>query len=186
MDNLQVASFKERFPLYLYDKLQIDVEGMFDTSSGKFDAKHLPSMHIVDYTKRIIKYGGFSIGTLACALTYLDKMIQLGVKYTPMNCHRLIISLCIISAKKCDDLYYNNMYYCRMGGLELRDMNRCELDALNLIGWELYFTVDSIKEAINKVLKTSLPTTTYNTAPPPLRCVHHPILPGIKPILVPH
>lgn len=44
----------------------------------------------------------------------------------------------MVAAKFFDEEYFSNSFYAKIGGISLEDMNRLEVEFLNLIDYKLY------------------------------------------------
>eukprot|EP01034_Spumella_vulgaris_P030677 gene30677-37928_t len=77
-------------------------------------------------------------------LIYIDRLIERQqLVLTPLNVHRLLITCVMLSAKYHDDLFYNNAYYAKLGGLTLPELNFLETDLLRLLDFSLFIQVDA-------------------------------------------
>ncbi|XP_011040342.1 PREDICTED: cyclin-U4-1-like isoform X2 [Populus euphratica] len=56
------------------------------------------------------------------------------------NVHRLLITSVLVSVKFMDDIYYNNAFYAKVGGISTREMNLLEVDFLFGLGFQLNVT----------------------------------------------
>ncbi|KAF5731597.1 cyclin-U4-1 [Tripterygium wilfordii] len=101
-----------------------------------------PSISIQTYLDRILKYANCSPSCFIVAYVYLDRFAQ-SQPYLPINSfnvHRLLITSVMVAAKFMDDMYYNNAYYAKVGGISTTEMNYLELDFLFGLGFNLNIT----------------------------------------------
>ena len=49
------------------------------------------------------------------------------VVLTSLNVHRLVITSLMLAAKFFDDLFYNNAFYAKLGGVNATEMNTLEV-----------------------------------------------------------
>ncbi|XP_038900591.1 cyclin-U4-1-like [Benincasa hispida] len=91
-----------------------------------------PSISIKSYLERIFKYANCSPSCFVVAYVYLHRFLhnQPSFSIDSFNVHRLLITSVLLSAKFLDDLYYNNAYYAKVGGISTMEMNLLELDFL--------------------------------------------------------
>ena len=70
-------------------------------------------------TRSILKYAGCSEETFILALIYMDQVVQFNPDFviSSLNVHRLLITAIMLASKFFDDVYYNNAYYARVGGI---------------------------------------------------------------------
>ena len=71
--------------------------------------------------------------------------------------YRIIVSSCLISNKFNDEMHFKNSYFCKIGGLNLNEMNYLEYTFLNKINFELYinegefyFILDKIQRSVKE------------------------------------
>ncbi|GJZ41585.1 cyclin-U4-1-like protein [Tanacetum coccineum] len=62
---------------------------------------------------------------------------QPALSINSFNVHRLLITGVMVAAKFMDDLYYNNAYYAKVGGISTTEMNFLEVDFLFGLGFQL-------------------------------------------------
>lgn len=98
-----------------------------------------PNISIQSYLERIFRYAGCSPSCFVVAYVYLDRFSQL-LPVNSFNVHRLVITSVMVSAKFMDDIFFNNAYYAKVGGISTREMNILELDFLFGLGFQLNVT----------------------------------------------
>ncbi|KAH7314619.1 hypothetical protein KP509_21G011000 [Ceratopteris richardii] len=108
-----------------------------------FHGLKAPSISVQKYVERIFKYANCSPSCFVVAYVYLDRFIrqQPELPITSLNVHRLLITSVMVAAKFLDDVYYNNAYYAKVGGVNTPEMNRLELEFLFRLGFRLQVTV---------------------------------------------
>ncbi|XWS36999.1 hypothetical protein CRYUN_Cryun19dG0005600 [Craigia yunnanensis] len=101
-----------------------------------------PTISIRSYLERIFKYANCSSSCFVVAYVYLDRFLQMqpSLPINSFNVHRLLITSVLISAKFMDDIYYNNAYYAKVGGISIVEMNLLEVDFLFGLGFQLNVT----------------------------------------------
>ncbi|XP_050225205.1 cyclin-U4-1-like [Mercurialis annua] len=101
-----------------------------------------PNISVQSYLERIFKYANCSPSCFVVAYVYLDRFAQRqpSVLINSFNVHRLLITSVLVSAKFMDDIYYNNAYYAKVGGISTAEMNLLELDFLFGLGFQLNVT----------------------------------------------
>ena len=94
----------------------------------KFQSSYAPELSINSYLVRIQKYSKCSDACLVNTLIYIDKLILTsGLFLTRLNIHRLLITSLMLAAKFHDDIFYNNSFYAKLGGLPLQELNLLEV-----------------------------------------------------------
>ncbi|QCE04822.1 phosphate system cyclin PHO80 [Vigna unguiculata] len=101
-----------------------------------------PNISIQNYLERIFKYANCSPSCFIVAYVYLDRFTQRqpSLSINSFNVHRLLITSVMVAAKFMDDMYYNNAYYAKVGGITKTEMNFLELDFLFGLGFHLNVT----------------------------------------------
>ncbi|KAL8129805.1 hypothetical protein V2J09_018960 [Rumex salicifolius] len=107
-----------------------------------FDGLSRPSISIQNYLERIFQYANCSPCCFVVAYVYLDRFAQRQplLPINSFNVHRLLITTVMLAAKFMDDLYYNNAYYAKIGGISTREINFLEVDFLFGVGFHLNVT----------------------------------------------
>ncbi|XVF54865.1 hypothetical protein PTKIN_Ptkin05aG0215400 [Pterospermum kingtungense] len=101
-----------------------------------------PTISIRSYLERIFKYANCSPSCFIVAYVYLDRFVQMqpSLPINSFNVHRLLITSVLVSAKFMDDIYYNNAYYAKVGGISTAEINLLEVDFLFGLGFQLNVT----------------------------------------------
>ncbi|KAG2669144.1 hypothetical protein I3760_14G021100 [Carya illinoinensis] len=107
-----------------------------------FHGLTLPTISIQSYLERIFKYANCSPSCFIVAYVYLDRFAQRqpSLPINSFNVHRLLITSVMVAAKFMDDMYYNNAYYAKVGGISTTEMNFLEVDFLFGLGFRLNVT----------------------------------------------
>eukprot|EP00298_Acanthocystis_sp_HF-20_P002237 c12681_g1_i1.p1 GENE.c12681_g1_i1~~c12681_g1_i1.p1 ORF type:complete len:185 (-),score=32.75 c12681_g1_i1:41-595(-) len=125
------------------DKIPVQPEHM-----TIFHAYKPPAISAQDYLTRVNKYVNCSNECYVMALIYLDRLIQLNPNFmiSSMNVHRLLITSIMLAAKFFDDVYYNNNFYARVGGVPLTELNALEIEFLFLVNFSLHIETDEYEK----------------------------------------
>ncbi|XP_021905735.1 cyclin-U4-1-like [Carica papaya] len=110
-----------------------------------FHALAKPNISIQNYLERIFTYANCSPSCFVVAYVYLDRFIknQPNLPINSFSVHRMLIASVLVSAKFMDDVFYNNAFYARVGGISTVEMNVLEIDFLFGIGFKLNVTVET-------------------------------------------
>lgn len=106
-----------------------------------FHSSRPPAISVKSYLEdRILKYAGCSEETFILALIYMDQMVQFNPDFviSSLNVHRLLITSIMLASKFFDDVYYNNAYYARVGGISNSEVNSLEMEMLRMISFSLF------------------------------------------------
>ncbi|KAL4361019.1 hypothetical protein GQ457_04G032860 [Hibiscus cannabinus] len=106
-----------------------------------------PTISIQNYLDRIYKYANCSPSCFIVAYVYLDRFSQRqpSLPINSFNVHRLLITSVMVAAKFLDDMYYNNAYYAKVGGINTMEMNLLEVDFLFGLGFKLHVTPNAFQ-----------------------------------------
>lgn len=106
-----------------------------------FHSSTPPAISVKSYLEdRILKYAGCSEETFILALIYMDQVVQFNPDFLicSLNVHRLLITSIMLASKFFDDVYYNNAYYARVGGISNSEVNSLEMEMLRMISFSLF------------------------------------------------
>ncbi|KAF3433206.1 hypothetical protein FNV43_RR24308 [Rhamnella rubrinervis] len=120
-----------------------DINRRFDTQKiSVFHGLTRPTISLQSYLQRIFKYANCSPSCFVVAYVYLDRFTQRQplLPINSFNVHRLLVTSILVSAKFMDDIYYNNAYYAKVGGISTTEMNLLEVDFLFGLSFELNVT----------------------------------------------
>ncbi|KAF3445603.1 hypothetical protein FNV43_RR10779 [Rhamnella rubrinervis] len=120
-----------------------DINCQFQTQKiSVFHGLTRPTISIQSYLERILKYANCSPSCYVIAYVYLDRFAQRqpSLPINSFNVHRLLITSVLVAAKFMDDMYYNNAYYAKVGGISTTEMNFLEVDFLFGLGFHLNVT----------------------------------------------
>ncbi|XP_047322672.1 cyclin-U4-1-like [Impatiens glandulifera] len=116
--------------------------GLKSQKMSVFQGLSRPNISIESYLERIFKYANCSPSCFIVAYLYLDRFQQRqpSLPINSFNVHRLLITSVMLAAKFMDDIYYNNAYYAKVGGISIGEMNFLEVDFLFGLGFHLNVT----------------------------------------------
>lgn len=129
------------FPTILNDFLNFPQIGVISQSDPflKFQSSYEPDVAIDYYIARVAKYSKCSESCLVIMLIYIDRLIEnKGLVLTKLNVHRMIITSLMVAAKYHDDLFYNNTYFAKLGGIPIGELNALEVDFLHLQSFSMF------------------------------------------------
>ncbi|KAI3511305.1 hypothetical protein L1887_18454 [Cichorium endivia] len=145
MAELECPSVMSKLIAYLSSLLQRVAESndlnprIHPQKISAFHGLTRPTISIQSYLERIFKYANCSPSCYVVAYVYLDRFTQQqpALSINSFNVHRLLITSVMIAAKFMDDMYYNNAYYAKVGGISTTEMNFLEVDFLFGLGFQL-------------------------------------------------
>eukprot|EP00397_Hematodinium_sp_SG-2012_P029267 GEMP01030895.1.p1 GENE.GEMP01030895.1~~GEMP01030895.1.p1 ORF type:complete len:206 (+),score=15.52 GEMP01030895.1:237-854(+) len=112
-----------------------------------FDSSTIPPIGIGSYLIRLHKYFDCSQSCHVLALIYLDHFARACDDFalTVRNVHRLYLASLVLAAKFWEDMFYDNTYYAKCGGVRLVELNRLELAFLSVVNFKLWVSLDEFK-----------------------------------------
>ncbi|ORX46575.1 cyclin-domain-containing protein [Hesseltinella vesiculosa] len=153
-----------------------------DTPLTHFHSRAKPSISILAYLTRILKFAPFNNEALLSLLVYFDRIAaKRQYAINSLNAHRLLITSVVVASKFTSDVYYPNSRYAKVGGLPLLELNQLELEFLFLCDFQLHISVEDLQEYGNQLLKHAMSKeTTFSLAvehclPPSPQPSHEPI-----------
>ena len=104
-----------------------------------FKNKSIPSISIKNYLIRLSKHAKVNESTIILILIYIDRICNMNhFILTYYNIHKLILAAFILAIKYNEDYYYHMIYYSKMGGVSLSELNYLESEYLKLVDYKLY------------------------------------------------
>merc|ERR1712070_314531 len=98
---------------------------------------------------------------MGIALIYIDRLIEnRNLELSILNIHRILITSIMIAAKYNDDIFYNNTFYAKIGGLPVSELNALEVEVLRFLNFKLYVS----KDMFDKYMKELNSYMEYSTA----------------------
>ncbi|GER50843.1 cyclin family protein [Striga asiatica] len=132
-----------------------DLFGSYNSRKNSiFHGLTRPAISIQGYLERIFKYANCSPSCYIVAYIYLDRFTQkqLSMPINSFNVHRLLIASVLISAKFMDDIYYNNAYYAKVGGISTAEMNLLEVDFLFGMSFQLNVSTSTFHHYLREMI----------------------------------
>ena len=104
-----------------------------------FKNKSIPSISIKNYLIRLSKHAKVNESTIILILIYIDRICNMNhFTLTYYNIHKLILAAFILAIKYNEEYYYHMIYYSKMGGVSLSELNYLESEYLKLVDYKLY------------------------------------------------
>lgn len=105
----------------------------------RFHSRAAPSISLLEYLERIVKYAGVENIVLVSILIYIDRICESHPSFmiSSLTVHRFLISAITISSKAFSDTFLTNSTYAQVGGISTQELNILELEFLFLISWNL-------------------------------------------------
>jgi len=104
-----------------------------------FTCKNIPSISIKDYFLRLSKHAKVNESTIILILIYIDRICNMNhFILTYYNIHKLILAAFILAIKYNEENYYSMIYYSKIGGVSVTELNILEYEYLILIRYKLF------------------------------------------------
>lgn len=135
-----------------------------------FHSSKPPAISVKSYLEdRILKYAGCSEETFILALIYMDQVVQFNPDFiiSSLNVHRLLITSIMLASKFFDDVYYNNAYYARVGGISNSEVNSLEMEMLRMISFSLFVQPEQYERYRGSLYSHVEPSAALETADVP-------------------
>jgi len=104
-----------------------------------FYYKHIPTITIEDYIKRIYKCTKMNLSSLINSIIYIDTFCEMNKYVLSMhNIHRMLLTSCLLSIKFNEDVNVNTKYYAEVAGIPVQDLNNLEFYFIVKIRFSLF------------------------------------------------
>jgi len=147
---LLIADMLERLILH-NDRIPLSPESL-----TRFHSRSPPSISVLDYLKRIIKFTNVETSCLLATLHYIDQICSRIPLFTlsSLTCHRFIIASICVSSKGLCDVFCTNQLYAKVGGIPVSELNVLEREFLKSIEWRLMCTREILQEYYVNLVRT--------------------------------
>ena len=113
-------------------------------------SKVIPVLTLKKFLIRIVKYTEAENNTLIVAYLYIIKLIKIENFILSLNnIYRLLLGSVVLAKKFLEDINYNNLYYCEIGGMPVQELNNIEFSLFIRIN----FDVNPKLEEVNDIYK---------------------------------
>ena len=116
---------------------------------GHFTIKMKPSLSLLDYLRRILKYTRIEFSTLIISMIYIDRICKEKVFLNEFNIHRIMVISIYIAYTYNEDQIYDNKYLSLVSGISKNEMILLENDFLDLIDFRLFIDEEIFKQYKN-------------------------------------
>ena len=118
-----------------------------------FTCENIPSISIKDYFLRLSKHAKVNESTIILILIYIDRICNMNhFILTYYNIHKLILAAFILAIKYNEDNYYSMVYYSKIGGVPISELNKLEFEYLILIGFRLFVHTQLFEKYYNDLM----------------------------------
>ena len=111
-----------------------------------FNTNKIPKISILEYLHRINQFSEIERSTLICTLIYLDRITKTNsIMLTEYNVHRLLSMSIIVSIKFNEDEIFENDYYSKITGFNLKEFNKIEAEYVCGINFNFFIKDDEFQ-----------------------------------------
>lgn len=147
------------------DKIPLD-----DSKRTVFHAQKAPLISLHRYLERVLSFAPCSNSCFIIALIYIDRIIQNSdFILNSLSVHRMLITSVMLATKFFDDETFNNLYYAKVGGLQVLEVNQLENKFLSLIKFSLTIRSDLFDRYHCELVKHAKVSCSSKVAVAPLR-----------------
>jgi len=126
----------------------------FQIARTSFDAIRVPNISLYDYLARLSYYTRCSNSCYIIAFIYIDRVLQKNnelVILSRNSVHRFILISLVLAIKYVDEIYADNSFYSKIGGITLEEINRLEIEMLRLMDYNLYIDTNLYFEYLDNL-----------------------------------
>ncbi|KAH8108047.1 cyclin-domain-containing protein [Cristinia sonorae] len=133
------------------DKIPLSPEAL-----TRFHSRSAPSITVLDYLRRIVKFTNVEKTCLLITLHYIDQVCSRTPTFTlsSLTCHRFVITSIALSSKALCDVMCPNTLYAKVGGIPVGELNMLEREFLRMIDWRLTCTREVLQEYYVNLVRT--------------------------------
>ena len=114
-----------------------------------FDSTSVPPISILDFVNRLMMLSNSHPVHLLTTIILLDKLIRANqntfakVVMSKFSVHRIVATSLMISTKFLEDQYFDNKYWARLMGVDLKEANRLERSFLKYLDYKVNITLEN-------------------------------------------
>ncbi|PAV18514.1 cyclin-domain-containing [Pyrrhoderma noxium] len=122
----------------------------------RFHSRTPPSISVIDYLRRIVKYTNVERTCLLITLHYIDQICARFPRFTlsSLTCHRFIITAVVVASKALCDAFSTNTFYAKIGGIRVGELNLLEKELLSNLDWRLTSTKEVLDAYYVNLIRT--------------------------------
>jgi hypothetical protein len=146
-DKIVEEEHLEKYIIYLNKKIKDVYCGLY--FENYFSIKDIDDIiKLEEYINRLIVSCGITNSMMIGAIIYLER---LNIYINKYNIHKLILISLLLSSKFLEDIFYNNKYWSKCGGISLSLLNKLEVLYLVKIKNNLFICTSEFYDKFNKI-----------------------------------
>ncbi len=112
----------------------------------RFHSRAPPSISVLEYLRRIVRYTNLEKLPLLSLLAYIDTTCLSLPTFTlsSLTVHRFLISGVTAGSKALCDAFCTNGHYAKVGGIRVNELNALEREFLKITEWALCVSVAGV------------------------------------------
>jgi len=111
--------------------------------------KYIPKLSIENYIRQILYSGIIHKNNIDGAILYTINMLKYlklkNISLNSYNCHRIILTLLMLSSKIHEEYIYSNSHWAKISGTTTKDINIMELAILEVLNYDLHIIISQEK-----------------------------------------
>ena len=116
-------------------------------------SKMIPVLSIKKFLIRIVKYTEAENNTLIVAYLYIIKLIKIENFILSLNnIYRLLLGSVVLAKKFLEDINFNNLYYCEIGGMPVQELNNIEFSLFIRINFDVNPKLEEVNDIYKKII----------------------------------
>ena len=136
-----------------------------------FESKRQCPLAPTAFFERMLHYSGCSPCCFLVGVIYLQRInikCNSELVITPFNLQRLLLTAVMIASKYLDDLYSSNKHWASIGDLDTRELNKLELELLQMLDFSLGLTRECYNGSWDALVELANPSLGGTSAGPDL------------------
>ena len=121
------------------------------------------------FFERMLHYSGCSPCCFLVGVIYLQRInikCNSELVITPFNLQRLLLTAVMVASKYLDDLYSSNKHWASIGDLDTRELNKLELELLQMLDFSLGLTRECYNRSWDALVELANPSLSGTSAGP--------------------
>ena len=116
-------------------------------------SKVIPVLTLKKFLIRIVKYTEAENNTLIVAYLYIIKLIKIENFILSLNnIYRLLLGSVVLAKKFLEDINYNNLYYCEIGGMSVQELNNIEFSLFVRINFDVNPKIEEVNDIYKNII----------------------------------
>ena len=116
-------------------------------------SKMIPVLPLKKFLLRIIKYTEAENNTLIVAYLYIIKLIKAENFILSLNnIYRILLGSVVLAKKFLEDINFNNLYFCQIGGMTVQELNSVEFSLFVRINFDANPKIEEVNDIYKNII----------------------------------